>query len=91
MICAQCGPTHLDVNPNGFKDEQILPSTASHVLSCDRSLLLMGALTVMGSAAGAYIMGMAVLSPCPLLVSDASGGVIIVSIIKSLHYLLFYR
>ncbi|KAG7501277.1 riboflavin transporter 2-like [Solea senegalensis] len=43
-----------------------------------RSLLLMGALTVIGSVAGAYIMGMAVLSPCPLLVNGASGGVIIV-------------
>ncbi|XP_040909574.1 riboflavin transporter 2 [Toxotes jaculatrix] len=43
-----------------------------------RSLLLMGALTVIGSGVGAYIMGMAVLSPCPLLVNDTSGGVIIV-------------
>ncbi|XP_026202682.1 riboflavin transporter 2 [Anabas testudineus] len=43
-----------------------------------RSLLLMGALTAIGSGVGAYIMGMAVLSPCPLLVNDTSGGVIIV-------------
>ncbi|XP_019959942.2 riboflavin transporter 2 [Paralichthys olivaceus] len=43
-----------------------------------RSLLLMAALTVVGTGAGAYIMGMAVLSPCPLLVNDTSGGVIIV-------------
>ncbi|XP_071356238.1 riboflavin transporter 2 [Trachinotus anak] len=43
-----------------------------------RSLLLMGALTVIGSGVGAYIMGMAVLSPCPLLINDISGGVIIV-------------
>ncbi|KAF3707186.1 Riboflavin transporter 2 [Channa argus] len=43
-----------------------------------RSLLLMGALTVVGSGIGAYIMGMAVLSPCPLLVNDTSGGAIIV-------------
>ncbi|XP_044027540.1 riboflavin transporter 2 [Siniperca chuatsi] len=43
-----------------------------------RSLLLMGALTVIGSGVGAYIMGMAVLSPCPLLVNETSGGVIIV-------------
>ncbi|XP_018554972.1 riboflavin transporter 2 [Lates calcarifer] len=43
-----------------------------------RSLVLMGALTVIGSGVGAYIMGMAVLSPCPLLVNDTSGGVIIV-------------
>ncbi|CAK6971565.1 riboflavin transporter 2 [Scomber scombrus] len=43
-----------------------------------RSLLFMGALTVIGSGIGAYIMGMAVLSPCPLLVNDSSGDVIIV-------------
>ncbi|XP_023250701.1 riboflavin transporter 2-like [Seriola lalandi dorsalis] len=43
-----------------------------------RSLLLMGALTVMGSGVGAYIMSMAVLSPCPLLVNDTSGGFIMV-------------
>ncbi|XP_034016744.1 riboflavin transporter 2 [Thalassophryne amazonica] len=43
-----------------------------------RSLLLMGALTVFGSGLGAYIMGMAVLSPCPLLVNDTSGAVIMV-------------
>ncbi|KAM3858090.1 riboflavin transporter 2 [Diretmus argenteus] len=44
-----------------------------------RSLVLMGALTVTGSGVGAYIMGMAVLSPCPPLVSDTSGSVLIVS------------
>ncbi|XP_028285959.1 riboflavin transporter 2 [Parambassis ranga] len=43
-----------------------------------RSLLLMGALTGIGSAVGAYIMGMAVLSPCPLMVNDTAGGTIIV-------------
>ncbi|XP_074789827.1 LOW QUALITY PROTEIN: riboflavin transporter 2 [Myripristis murdjan] len=43
-----------------------------------RSLVLMGALTLIGSAVGAYIMAMAALSPCPLLVNDASGSVIIV-------------
>uniref|UniRef100_A0A3Q3WUB7 Riboflavin transporter n=1 Tax=Mola mola TaxID=94237 RepID=A0A3Q3WUB7_MOLML len=43
-----------------------------------RSLLFMGALTVMGSGVGAYIMGMAALSPCPLLVNEGSGGAIIV-------------
>ncbi|XP_068567504.1 riboflavin transporter 2 [Cebidichthys violaceus] len=43
-----------------------------------RSLLLMGALTVTGSGVGAYIMGMAALSPCPLLVNETSGGVVIV-------------
>ncbi|AWP21337.1 putative riboflavin transporter 2-like [Scophthalmus maximus] len=43
-----------------------------------RSLLLMGALTVVGSGVGAFIMGMAALSPCPLLVDHTSGGVIMV-------------
>ncbi|XP_036949668.1 riboflavin transporter 2 isoform X2 [Acanthopagrus latus] len=43
-----------------------------------RSLLLMGALTLIGSGLGAYIMAIAVLSPCPLLVHETSGGVIIV-------------
>uniref|UniRef100_A0A672GZC0 Riboflavin transporter n=1 Tax=Salarias fasciatus TaxID=181472 RepID=A0A672GZC0_SALFA len=43
-----------------------------------RSLLLMGGLTVGGSGLGAYIMFMAALSPCPLLVNDVSGGVVIV-------------
>ncbi|XP_060948962.1 riboflavin transporter 2 [Limanda limanda] len=43
-----------------------------------RSLLVMAALTVVGTGAGAYIMGTAVLSPCPLLVNDTSGGVVIV-------------
>ncbi|XP_065327823.1 riboflavin transporter 2 [Pelmatolapia mariae] len=43
-----------------------------------RSLLFMGALTVIGTGVGVYIMIMAVLSPCPLLVNDTSGGVIIV-------------
>ncbi|XP_026012608.1 riboflavin transporter 2 isoform X2 [Astatotilapia calliptera] len=43
-----------------------------------RSLLFMGALTVIGTGVGVYIMIMAVLSPCPVLVNDTSGGVIIV-------------
>ncbi|XP_062385511.1 riboflavin transporter 2-like [Sardina pilchardus] len=43
-----------------------------------RSLFLMGILTVTGTAVGAYIMGMAVMSPCPLLVDDIAGSVIIV-------------
>ncbi|XP_029022681.1 riboflavin transporter 2 [Betta splendens] len=43
-----------------------------------RSLLLMGALTVLGSAVGAYIMAMAAFSPCPLLVHVSSGSVLIV-------------
>ncbi|XP_041665834.1 riboflavin transporter 2 [Cheilinus undulatus] len=43
-----------------------------------RSLVLMGALTVIGSGVGAYIMSMAVMSPCPLLVNESSGGVIMV-------------
>lgn len=44
-----------------------------------RSLVLMGALTLLGSAAGAYIMSMAALSPCPLLVHQTSGAAVIVS------------
>ncbi|XP_003976011.1 solute carrier family 52, riboflavin transporter, member 2 isoform X1 [Takifugu rubripes] len=43
-----------------------------------RSLWLMGALTVLGSAVGAYLLSMAVLSPCPLLVDEAAGGVVAV-------------
>ena len=39
----------------------------------------MGALTVIGSGVGAYIMAMAALSPCPLMVADTSGAAIIVS------------
>ncbi|KAI4891060.1 hypothetical protein NFI96_023918 [Prochilodus magdalenae] len=44
-----------------------------------RSLVLMGLLTGFGSVIGIYIMGMAVLSPCPLLVDDISGVVLIVA------------
>lgn len=44
-----------------------------------RSLYLMGLLTIIGSAIGAYIMGMAALSPCPLLVDNIAGSIIIVS------------
>lgn len=40
----------------------------------------MGALTGIGSGVGAYIFSMAVLSPCPLLVDQTLGGVVIVSI-----------
>ncbi|XP_029587257.1 riboflavin transporter 2 [Salmo trutta] len=43
-----------------------------------RSLLLLGALTLFGSGVGAYIIGMAVLSPCPLLVNETSGTFLIV-------------
>lgn len=43
-----------------------------------RSLMLMGVLTVLGSGVGAYIMWMAVLSPCPLLVHDTWGAPLIV-------------
>uniref|UniRef100_A0A672QJB5 Riboflavin transporter n=1 Tax=Sinocyclocheilus grahami TaxID=75366 RepID=A0A672QJB5_SINGR len=40
--------------------------------------LLMGLLISIGSLIGVYIMGMAVRSPCPLLVNETSGAVIIV-------------
>ncbi|XP_066531786.1 riboflavin transporter 2 [Hoplias malabaricus] len=43
-----------------------------------RSLVLMGLLTGFGSVIGVYIMGMAVLSPCPLLVNHTSGVVLMV-------------
>ncbi|XP_071758522.2 riboflavin transporter 2 [Centroberyx gerrardi] len=43
-----------------------------------RSLIFMGLLTMTGTAFGAYIMAMAALSPCPLLVHSTSGTVVIV-------------
>ncbi|XP_040901028.1 riboflavin transporter 2-like [Toxotes jaculatrix] len=43
-----------------------------------RSLIFMGFLTMFGTGFGAYIMAMAALSPCPLLVHSASGTVVIV-------------
>ncbi|KAJ0065934.1 hypothetical protein NL108_000190 [Boleophthalmus pectinirostris] len=43
-----------------------------------RSLILMGVLTLYGTGFGAYIMAMAALSPCPLLVHSTTGIVIIV-------------
>ncbi|XP_006011166.1 riboflavin transporter 2-like [Latimeria chalumnae] len=44
----------------------------------NRSLLLMGLLTLAGSGIGSYITAMAVLSPCPLLVHSDTGVVLIV-------------
>ncbi|XP_056142257.1 solute carrier family 52, riboflavin transporter, member 3-B [Lampris incognitus] len=43
-----------------------------------RSLLFMGLLTLIGTGFGAYIMAMAALSPCPVLVHSASGTAVIV-------------
>ncbi|GLD69833.1 riboflavin transporter 2-like protein, partial [Lates japonicus] len=43
-----------------------------------RSLIFMGFLTMFGTGFGAYIMAMAALSPCPLLVHSVSGTVVIV-------------
>ncbi|XP_032375081.1 riboflavin transporter 2 [Etheostoma spectabile] len=43
-----------------------------------RSLTFMGFLTTIGTGFGAYIMAMAALSPCPLLVHSASGTAVIV-------------
>ncbi|XP_051920726.1 solute carrier family 52, riboflavin transporter, member 3-B [Hippocampus zosterae] len=43
-----------------------------------RSLIFMCLLTVFGTGFGAYIMTMAALSPCPLLVHSASGTAVIV-------------
>ncbi|XP_026785324.2 riboflavin transporter 2 [Pangasianodon hypophthalmus] len=44
-----------------------------------RSLVLMGFLTAFGTVFGIYIMAMAVLSPCPLLVNHISGAILIVA------------
>lgn len=41
----------------------------------------MGLATVAGTGFGAYIMAMAVLSPCPLLVNSSSGTATIVSLV----------
>ncbi|XP_059363291.1 solute carrier family 52, riboflavin transporter, member 3-B [Carassius carassius] len=43
-----------------------------------RSLVLMGVLTVTGTGFGAYIMAMAALSPCPLLINHDLGPALIV-------------
>ncbi|NP_001133955.1 riboflavin transporter 2 isoform X1 [Salmo salar] len=43
-----------------------------------RSLVLIGLLTIVGTGFGTYIMAMATLSPCPLLVHSASGTTLIV-------------
>ncbi|XP_052000598.1 solute carrier family 52, riboflavin transporter, member 3-B-like [Xyrauchen texanus] len=43
-----------------------------------RSLMLMGVLTVTGTGFGAYIMAMAALSPCPLLIHHDLGAALIV-------------
>lgn len=43
-----------------------------------RSLMFLGVLTMAGTGVGAYIMAMAALSPCPLLVQSATGTAIIV-------------
>ncbi|KAM3873160.1 riboflavin transporter 2-like [Diretmus argenteus] len=44
-----------------------------------RSLVFMGVLTAVGTGFGAYIMAMAALSPCPVLVHSASGTLVIVT------------
>ncbi|KAJ8411590.1 hypothetical protein AAFF_G00163980 [Aldrovandia affinis] len=43
-----------------------------------RSLVLMGFLTMTGTGIGAYIMAMAALSPCPLLMHDSTGTILMV-------------
>lgn len=43
-----------------------------------RSLIFIGVLTLFGTGFGAYIMAMAALSPCPLLVHSATGTAVIV-------------
>ncbi|XP_068093969.1 riboflavin transporter 2-like [Hyperolius riggenbachi] len=44
----------------------------------NRSLRIVGGLSVIGSGIGCYIMGMAVLSPCPPLVYGSAGGALMV-------------
>lgn len=58
-------------------------------VSPHRSLLLMGLLTLVGTGVGVYIMAMAVMSPCPLLVNEASGGVIMVSTVTVFFFFFF--
>ncbi|XP_052003659.1 solute carrier family 52, riboflavin transporter, member 3-B-like [Xyrauchen texanus] len=60
-------------------------STAANPVACFiamfvpiRSLMLMGVLTLTGTGFGAYIMAMAVLSPCPLLIHHDLGAALIV-------------
>ncbi|XP_049606158.1 riboflavin transporter 2 [Syngnathus scovelli] len=60
-------------------------SAAANPLACFvatffpmRSLRLMGSLTLVGSGVGAFIMSMAALSPCPLLVNNTWGGIVMV-------------
>lgn len=57
-------------------------------LFTSRSLLFMALLTIFGTGFGTYIMAMAALSPCPLLVHSASGAVFIVRIdtVFSVYY-----
>lgn len=43
-----------------------------------RSLIFMGVLTLFGTGFGGYIMAMAAMSPCPLLVHSATGTAVIV-------------
>uniref|UniRef100_A0A8C6SLS6 Riboflavin transporter n=1 Tax=Neogobius melanostomus TaxID=47308 RepID=A0A8C6SLS6_9GOBI len=43
-----------------------------------RSLIFMGVLTLFGTGFGAYIMAMATMSPCPLLVHSTTGTAVIV-------------
>lgn len=51
----------------------------------------MGVLTSIGSLIGVFIMSMAVLSPCPLLVNETSGAIIIVSIGDQLLVYILYK
>lgn len=55
-----------------------LNSPFCSTLSFFRSLVLIGLLTIVGTGFATYIMAMAALSPCPLLVHSASGTALIV-------------
>lgn len=48
-------------------------------LTCSRSLLFLGILSLLGTSFGAYNLAMAVMSPCPLLQGHWGGEVLIVS------------
>lgn len=49
----------------------------------------MGFLTLIGTGFGAYIMAMAALSPCPLLVHSGSGTAVIVNLFESFAFFFF--
>lgn len=49
----------------------------------------MGFLTMTGTGFGAYIMAMAALSPCPLMVHSVSGTTVIVRLTETVRFTYF--